>query len=88
MAQAVPTDPVSAIATAVGQVASASTFLGARKRKKEEIEGAKSLQRQELKNKIIAERLGGSKDKTMTYVLIGVGVVALVGVAIYFSRKK
>jgi hypothetical protein len=88
MAQAVPTDPVSAIATAVGQVASASTFLGARKRKKEEIEGAKSLQRQELKNTIIAEKLGGSKNKTTTYILIGVGVVALVGFAVYFARKK
>lgn len=88
MPQAVPTDPVSAIALAVGQVSSASTFIGARRRKQEEIEGAKSLQREELKNTIIAQKLGGSSNKTTTYILIGVGVVALVGFAVYFARKK
>ena len=88
MPQAVPTDPVSAIATAVGQVASASTFIGARRRKREEIEGAKSLQREELKNTLLAQKLGGTSNKNTTYILIGVGVVVLVGFAVYFARKK
>lgn len=81
-------DPVSLIAGAVGKVADASTMIGAQKRLKLEGENVKSAQREQLKSMVIAEKLGGSKDKTMTYVLIGVGVVALVGVAIYFSRKK
>jgi hypothetical protein len=88
MSKAIPTDPVSAIALATGQVAQASTMFGAQRRLKLEGENVKSAQREQLKNTIFAERLGGSKDKTMTYVLIGVGVVSLVGVAIYFSRKK
>jgi len=88
MPQPIPTDPVSAIALATGQVAQASTMFGAQKRLKLEAENVKSAQREQLKNTILAQKLGGSSDKTMTYVLIGVGVVALVGVAIYFSRKK
>jgi hypothetical protein len=88
MSKAIPTDPVSAIALATGQVAQASTMFGSQRRLKLEGENVKSAQREQLKNTIFAERLSGSKDKTMTYVLIGVGVVALVGVAIYFSRKK
>ena len=90
MPQAVPTDPVSAIAIAVGQVAEASSKIGTKGRLKLERKNIEA-QNEGQKRNILLEKFmpkSESKNKTTTYILIGVGVVALVGFAVYFARKK